>query len=66
MAVGRARKVICKECGKEFVTTAGRAKYCNIACAYMAEKRRRSKWEEDNPTYYREYYKRRKEEQNGR
>ena len=59
---GNPREVICKECGKKFVTTAGRAKYCGLACAYQAENRRRKKWEIDNPTYYRDYYEKRKAE----
>lgn len=37
--MARERELICAICGKPFVTTAGRVKYCSLGCAEEGERR---------------------------
>ena len=48
----------CLICGRLFQTESKNARYCSLSCAAEGRKRQRKTWEDKNPNYYRDYYKR--------
>ena len=54
--------VKCKMCGKEFKTVKPNKKYCSFVCKEAAITKRRLAWKNDNPNYYRDYFRKKRAE----
>ena len=48
---------ICETCGSEYMAHSCAQKYCSLECGHEAIKRRREKWNQENPHYYRDYFR---------
>ncbi len=57
-----AREVKCIICGKVFTTEHRNKKYCSLVCKDASIRKKRLEWKINNPDYYKEYFKKRREE----
>lgn len=50
----------CIMCGKSFDTEWPNKKYCSLVCKDAAIRKKRLEWKADNPGYYTEYMRKRR------
>jgi hypothetical protein len=60
-----AKVVKCAICGTEFTTNKPNKRYCSFSCKEAAAKLRRMKWEDENPTYNKDYMKQYRKKEGG-
>ena len=60
-----AKVVKCAICGTEFTTSKPNKRYCSFSCKEAAAKLRRMKWEDENPTYSKDYMKQYRKKEGG-
>jgi hypothetical protein len=49
------KQIKCPICGKDFLTSKPRKKYCSFSCKEAGAKLARMKWEARNPDYVKNY-----------
>ena len=60
-----AKVVKCAICGTEFTTSKPNKRYCSFSCKEAAAKLRRMQWENENPTYNKDYMKQYRKKEGG-
>lgn len=49
-------KAKCELCGKEYIKSNGKSKYCSPECKKEAARRRQEKWRAEHPEYHKHYH----------